>query len=119
MAGTVICDYINSANVSGGFLGIGQTWQNKLSSRSASVTYTNTTNKPIMVFVSTISTINSYIQTGLTIVVDGLECVCQPSNGDLPAGNASSGVCVIVPVGSTYTVLTSNSNIIKWNELAE
>ncbi len=27
MAGTVICDYINSANVSGGFLGIGQTWQ--------------------------------------------------------------------------------------------
>lgn len=52
MAGSLIVDEINGDDISGGFLGIGQTWQDVTTLRAFGTTYTNTTGRPIVVFLS-------------------------------------------------------------------
>jgi len=87
-------------------LGVGQTWQDVTASRSARVTYTNTTGKPIMVFLGTgetRSSTNGYNSIAV-IYVDNI-IVASATNNNLNV--ASGGVPVssaqtIVPSGSTY-----------------
>lgn len=73
-------------------LGYGQTWQDVTSSRTAGVTYYNTTGKPIMVMVSTSS--------------GGSASVSVASNGVLAAYNAGTnanpGATALIPVGAAY-----------------
>ena len=113
MAGTVICDYINSANVSGGFLGIGQTWQTVTASRALNVTYTNSTGKPI-----TLSIIGDKNSCSITLIVDGVVVAHQ---GTMASGYGY-GFCTVTGVvknGGTYSILGSEltmSNVI-WMEL--
>ena len=87
-------------------LGVGQTWQNVTASRSAGVTYTNTTGKPIMVFLGTGETRSSTVgyNSSAVIYVDNI-IVASATNNNLNV--ASGGVPVssaqtIVPSGSTY-----------------
>jgi hypothetical protein len=70
-------------------LGVGQTWQNVAGSRTAGVTYTNTTGRPIVVSLGQTSF------TGRSIVVDGL--TIATNSGD------TSNAQAIVPNGSTYS----------------
>lgn len=95
--------------------GVSQTWQNVKGSRSAGVTYTNSTGRPIAVSIAGIMASN---QTGvqLSLEVNGVEAssfALTQSSFDI-RGN----VFAIVPPGATYS-LTANkvSSIMTWSEL--
>ena len=92
-------------------LGVGQTWQNVVSSRAVGTTYTNSTGKPIGVAISYTCNQASTVQ-GLTI--NGVSIFAAGSE----VGNGS-GFFLIVPDGNTYSFLTNGGtiSIVTWNEL--
>lgn len=102
-------------NVSATLLGITQSWQNVKASRSAGVTYTNSTGRPIAV---SIAGIMASRQTGvqLSLAVNGTEAssfAVTDSSFDI-RGN----VFAIVPPGATYNLTASNiTSIQTWSEL--
>ena len=89
-------------------LGVGQTYSEQTSNRSIGTTYTNSTGKPIFVFVSADSCNDLY---GIV----GSSNAAYAYDG---AGGNRAEVDFIVPNGSTYrvTVSTGPSNF-KWYEL--
>jgi hypothetical protein len=89
-------------------LGDGQSWQDLTASRSAGVTYTNTSGRPK--FVSVFAT-NGAAARGLH--VGGL-LVAQLT--PISSGTISSTVYAIVPNGVTYS-LTAGASITTWMEL--
>ena len=124
--GTGSPEFPNGADITGGNLGIGtntptekldvigniksnnmfgfnQSWQNVTASRSANVTYTNNTGKPIVVAL--------YFAAGVDIrrdlTVDGLEVKFTATDGTL---------ALVVPNGSTYST-TLTANLVRWIEL--
>jgi hypothetical protein len=82
--------------------GIGQTWQELTASRASGVTYTNLTEKPILVAMRCSGgTVNA--------IVDGVE---------LSAGTPSNAqVSVLVPPGSAYILTIAGGAIGNWAEL--
>lgn len=90
-------------------IGVGQTWQDMKASRAHGTTYTNTTGRPIYVYIyNGISTNNSF-----TITVNGV------SWGGYYFSNGNCGTpTFIVPAGGTYSVSTGASlTIANWMEL--
>jgi hypothetical protein len=87
-------------------IGVGQTWQNVLSSRARNTNYTNSTGKPIMVNVWIDDTGGeaNFICDSVTVAF---------FNG---VDNAGMTLSVIVPNGSVYQVTTSQT-IDGWAEL--
>ena len=86
-------------------LGVGQTWQNLSGSRSAGVTYTNSTGRPIVVSVRA--------ETGTSdcsIVVDSVTAALA-----LQTTATRNFLTVVVPNGSTYIMQPSFSGL--WAEL--
>lgn len=85
-------------------LGVGQTWTDVTSSRSASTQYTNNTGQPIVVCVN---------DGGgqMDVLVDGTKIADSFSS----AGGVATSITVIVPDGSTYELQGSFSN--GWFEL--
>jgi len=86
-------------------IGVGQTWQDMSGSRSAGVTYTNSTGKPIMVSIRA--------QTGTSdcsIAVDGVTTALS-----LQTTATRQFLTTIVPNGSTYIMQPSYSAL--WAEL--
>ena len=77
--------------------GIGQIWQNVTSGRTLGTTYTNSTGKPIGIFVSTSTNQNGY----LTATVGGV--VVGTSNMSY-FNNSSCQLFFIVPPGATYKI---------------
>lgn len=91
-------------------IGVSQSWQSV--SRSAGVTYTNTTGKPIMVNGASDNQING--ATRAFIYVDGL--IVGRTGGSY--GGQGFMLCAIVPNGSTYSWNTDTGNInLAWTEL--
>ena len=94
--------------VSGGVLGAGQTWQDVTGSRAANTTYTNSTGKPILVWV------------GFAVVAGGT--ISYLINGVIVAYNATIDVgdtvpvSFIVPNGATYRCNTTSA-LNRWSEL--
>ncbi len=102
-------------NVSATLLGISQSWQNVKASRSAGVTYTNSTGRPIAVSIAGImATRQNGVQ--LSLAVNGTEAssfAVTDSSFDI-RGN----VFAIVPPGATYKLTANNINsILTWSEL--
>lgn len=96
-------------------IGVNQTWQNVLVSRSPSVTYTNTTGKPIQVIAT--SRDNAIgIDALITMTIDG-----QLISRDLAQANSSNSTLsasAIVPAGSTYSVGIGSDEVLQlWWEL--
>jgi hypothetical protein len=87
-------------------LGVGQTWQNLTASRSAGVTYTNTTGNPIQ--VSARANIGQ-----ITLTIDSIPVELQ-TDGNL---NNSTKVTGTVPNGDTYSVTLSGGSLSYWAEL--
>jgi hypothetical protein len=87
-------------------IGVNQTWQDVTASRSAGVTYTNTTGKPIEVsiYASSDNSINISLQVDDAIAFKSI-------NGFI--GN----VRAIIPNGSTYALINGTGNLFNWNEL--
>jgi hypothetical protein len=100
-----------SATPAGG-IGIGQTWQSVTGSRALGTTYTNSTGKPIFVYI--VVQLSSNGDTNLTlngVVLDG------------PASSAGGAVFTpcsfIVPDGNTYnlSVFGGSVSVTAWSEL--
>lgn len=86
-------------------IGVGQTWQNVTGSRATNTTYTNTTGRPIMVYVS-------IFPSGLTSIAIGGQSM--PIASDDKPVYAS----FIVPAGANYNINTTGTvNINRWFEL--
>ena len=100
-------------------IGYGQTYNNVTASRALNTAYTNSTGRPIFVFVSgntsqnTSASFTAYINT----VNIGLAGVC--TNASYGAG---IGLTFIVPAGSTYYVVGSSAGsaltLTTWFELS-
>ncbi len=67
--GKVLKDTLDNTVASS--LGVGQTWQDVTSSRSSGVTYTNTTGKPIQIYIMTGTESSTLVIDGVTIAVHG------------------------------------------------
>jgi hypothetical protein len=94
-------------------LGVGQTWQNVYASRSAGVTYTNTTGRPIFVAVYGSTSPSNGQSMGLS--VDGITvsyCFFAYASNQF-----SATVNGVVPPGSTYSVSVGSTSIATWSEL--
>lgn len=87
-------------------IGVGQTYQSVLASRSPGVTYTNTTGKPIFIHANGFG---STATNAVRIVVDG---ITMRDEFDVAEGSIQA----IVPNNSTYVVHTPNG-INEWVEL--
>ena len=79
-----------------GVIGIGQSWQNVTAQRAANVTYTNTTGRPIQVFVQS----HNLHQSG-SFVINGIPFQFAFAAEAYLAGQ---NVSFIVPAGNTYSV---------------
>jgi len=91
-------------------LGYGQTWQDVTGSRSAGVTYTNTTGRPIVFTVraSSTTTIASIVCT-----VAGLSSHVASS----ASAGFSMSTSALVPNGVTYSATLNNASLQSWSEL--
>ena len=81
-------------------IGIGQTWQSV--TRTAGVTYTNTTGRPIMLVLNQF--VNNTSAAGWTLTIDGLLVTnCQGSAAGIGMSQGISSTNIIPP-SSTYVV---------------
>lgn len=87
-------------------LGVGQTWQDVTGSRAAGITYTNDTQKPIMVIV----TRNVAQNFTAYFTVNGIDLIWSHAGNSVGIADAFS---IIIPVGSTYKCNTFST----WAEL--
>jgi len=88
-----------------------QSWQDVTSSRARNTTYTNSTNRPIMVNVTSPAAASA----GFILVVNGVTVgVTSSSNAYYPVSTTSA----IVPAGGTYSITTSQTpGFSNWYEL--
>lgn len=84
-------------------VGYGQTWQDVTASRALGVTYTNTTGRPIQLYIT--GDLND-----TTITVGGVPLLARDYSG-------GTFICLIIPVGATYTLSATGSSDRKWMEL--
>lgn len=110
-----------TAFVAASTIGVAQSWQGLTASRAMSTTYTNSTGKPISVFVSASVGNGSgalpYIQATVSgVLVD--KSVIGDYNGSNYAG-ISASVSFIVPNGADYFVATTvgGATLLSWSEL--
>ena len=96
-----------------GVLGQGQTWQDILASRSAGVTYTNSTGRPIEVQISAVA--NASGQSDIRLTIDGIVVSRDAPNGS--TADFGGNVCAVIPNGSTYSVTLNRMSIFAWAEL--
>ena len=100
--------------------GIGQTWQDVTGSRAYDTTYTNSTNKPILVHVHISQTIansrtTAYLEVGGMVISS-----CQVQ-GNSATGGENFMLTGVVPPGATYRVPTptgaGGATLAYWKEL--
>lgn len=91
--------------------GIGQTYQDVTSSRSTGITYTNTSDEPIGVFISATSTTGPI----LTMYVNGVAILI--SQNYLSGYTITASGSFIVPPGSTYKADIAGGASYTWFEL--
>jgi len=98
----------SSGEIIAGPIGSGQSWVDVTASRTAGVTYTNTTGQAIMVVISRL------MSTGTNVMlVDGLTVSTIADNG---GSSFTASHSVIVPAGSTYSITVPGSSV-SWYEL--
>ena len=95
-------------------LGMGQTWQNVLGSRAAGVTYTNTTGRPITVYIATR---NDTAAINSTLIVDSLEVSKNTFHYSSGSNTLQVGLSAVVPAGSEYSLTNTGGTIEYWTEL--
>jgi len=100
---TINATTVNADNL----LGQGQTWQDVKSSRVDGTIYTNTTGRPIAMFVTGNDTAD------LLLYVDG---VVAGRSYDNIGGNMAYLFCII-PNGSTYKITSGGTDTAEWSEL--
>ncbi|WP_454734229.1 hypothetical protein [Cupriavidus pauculus] len=92
-------------------LGVGQTMQTVTGSRAIGTTYTNTTGKPIFVYMTCVATSADAAVFGQ---VNGNTTCVLP----IYANGLGAGICFLVPAGATYAVQQTNTvSLSAWHEL--
>lgn len=92
-------------------LGVAQTMQTVTGSRAIGTTYTNTTGKPIFVYMTCIATSADAAVFGQ---VNGNTACVLP----IYANGLGAGICFLVPAGATYAVQQTNTvSLSAWHEL--
>jgi len=105
----VLTNATGTANSLNAGIGVNQTWQNVASSRAYSVTYTNSTGKPIMVKVVGTGAVNN-----LVFYIDGNELEVETNLGSAQFVTVGG----IVPNGSTYSCVGQGGlSVYRWHEL--
>ena len=95
-------------------IGVGQTWQEVTGSRSVGTTYTNSTGKPIQLYISVqcnTVTAQAYCTINGSIIVKG-----NMTNNV----NIGSLISAIIPNGATYVITQTSggtATIHSWQEL--
>jgi hypothetical protein len=91
----------------------GQTWQSLAGSRALGTTYTNSTNRPIMVYIR--CAISSTGNVAILTINGAVSIV----GGNASANGYGSTVVGVVPPSQTYSVaaITGGGSISEWNEL--
>ena len=115
MAGSLTVDILNGYDVSGGFLGIGQTWQYVTASRVLGTTYTNTSGKPIQISVTLYATANNSSPV-VNLLIGGVVSQIGGSYG----AHTYCYMSMIIPSGVTYSVTSTGTGgytLTKWYEL--
>ena len=100
VAGTTVLDLpavSGTVGLTSQLIGLSQTTQNLLASRALNVTYTNSTGKPIVVYVSVANSVSSPVMLNQ---IDGVTIYGAAS----PTANTWYSMTLIVPIGSTYLV---------------
>jgi hypothetical protein len=100
VAGTTVLDLpavSGTVGLTSQLIGLSQTTQNLLASRALNVTYTNSTGKPIVVYVSVANSVASPVMLNQ---IDGVTIYGAAS----PTANTWYSMTLIVPIGSTYLV---------------
>lgn len=90
-------------------IGIGQTWQDVTAQRQYGVVYTNTTGRPIMVYVRTINGGGVIV----SLEVNGIVV----ATGGYATGSGQDGINVIVPPNATYKLTGNGTGFGEWVEL--
>lgn len=105
---------LENGNIDTSGIGVGQTWQDVTASRSAGVTYTNTTGKPIEV-KATFQVSNSI--GAVRASVGGLQIEYFHLQSATSINNRFT-TSFIVPNGSAYIVNVDSMHIyVSWHEL--
>ena len=101
---------VQNKSVSGFALGVGTYWQNVTSSRAIDVSYTNSTGRPLAVFVI----MAGIASNACVFQIDGVNISTTAFNG---SGGGNSSVHCIVPTGSTYGINSPSWPLSLWFEL--
>jgi hypothetical protein len=95
-----------------GAIGVGQTTQDVTSSRAGGTTYTNSTGRPIMVYISAVNNAASTTSSQAAFV-DGIQILTGGTQS-----NRRASYTFIVPSGSTYRFdLGGGDSLQNWAEL--
>jgi hypothetical protein len=119
MAGSLTIDNINGKVISSSpvatesqIIGVGQTWQDVTASRNLNVTYTNSTNKPIII-KPTYSNIGGNF---MSVTLNGTLTFYIGNFGPAPGYYTNGNV--VIPAGNTYSVSVGDSPTkMHWLEL--
>ncbi|MBL4755746.1 MAG: hypothetical protein JKY52_19395, partial [Flavobacteriales bacterium] len=107
-----IVSYITQHTTPG--LGVDQTWQDMMSSRSSGVTYTNSSGRPIMVTCNAYGS-GSPANGQVTFLING-DRVSLSGGGAIASGAIGDSPSYIIPNGDTYQA-TFVGPYIEWWEL--
>lgn len=92
-------------------VGVNQTLTNVTASRVFGTTYTNSTGRPIIVYISGVTTSTN---GGLSLTVNGQYAAFSTDPG--PVGSVMA-VNAVVPPGATYVCANTNATLTFWQEL--
>ena len=92
-----------------GAVGVGQTWTNVTSSRALSTTYTNSTGKPIQLYI----VCAAGNANGAAVTINGVTPAFVYAN--VAGGRAA--LFPIIPNGATYSLGDASATIYSWWEL--
>lgn len=109
--GTYTKQEIDTKTSAGSGLGYNQKWQDVTANRTFNTTYTNTMNKPIVVYI--VGSTNSGHQLSFTL--DGIVC----NHFKFSSTGQNINLTIIVPQGSSYSFNGNgvNKSYFKWLEL--
>lgn len=108
-AGTETTKAVNPSGLAQSTLGAaGQTWQDVTGSRANNTTYTNSTNRPIMVAIQ-----GGGGGSAVTFTINGHTLYSSVQG----IGAGSFAFSFIVPVGNSYSANSTTGSLAKWLEL--
>ena len=98
--------------------GFNQSWQDVTSSRNLDTTYTNSTGKPIFIFVELVNSYTSASAEFGILLINSVEIPFKGGGYNTFNARKSANISVIIPNSATYKITSqSGGAIANWSEL--